>query len=179
MAKPTVKPTGPPKQKQGQPANSINKQAKKNWAAFEFYHVFRQIWIIPHLTSSAALHMITCDCTWLHVTAYHCTWLYMTSRRPSSKLLPFDFQVSCLARPSRPSSLSHKALVFLLELTLSQEVFYQRLSHQYLVNNHRFSSSVSRHQVERFIIKLQSYLYIWQSSRLREKTIVISWSRDL
>ena len=30
MARPTVKPTGPPKRKQGQPANSTNKQAKKN-----------------------------------------------------------------------------------------------------------------------------------------------------
>ena len=30
MARPTVKPTGPPKQKQGRPANSTNKRAKKN-----------------------------------------------------------------------------------------------------------------------------------------------------
>ena len=30
MARPTIKPTGPPKQKQGRPANSTNKRAKKN-----------------------------------------------------------------------------------------------------------------------------------------------------
>ena len=36
MAKPTVKPT---KQKQGQPANSSNKWAKKNWAAFSFCYI--------------------------------------------------------------------------------------------------------------------------------------------
>ena len=31
----------PIKQKRGQsPGKSINKQAKKNWAAFDFYHVF-------------------------------------------------------------------------------------------------------------------------------------------
>ena len=36
-AKPTVKPT---KQNWGRPANSSNKQAKKNWAAFGFYRVF-------------------------------------------------------------------------------------------------------------------------------------------
>ena len=30
MARPTVKPTGPPKQKRGRPANSTNKQANKN-----------------------------------------------------------------------------------------------------------------------------------------------------
>ena len=40
MARPTIKPTGPPKQKRGWPANSINKRAKKNWAAFDFYRVF-------------------------------------------------------------------------------------------------------------------------------------------
>ena len=32
--------SAPPKQKQGQPANSTNKRAKKNRAAFDFYHVF-------------------------------------------------------------------------------------------------------------------------------------------
>ena len=30
MARPTVKPTGPPKRKRGRPANSSNKRAKKN-----------------------------------------------------------------------------------------------------------------------------------------------------
>ena len=45
MAKPTVKPTEPPKYKRGWSVNSTNKQAKTNWAAFEFYHVFDQIWL--------------------------------------------------------------------------------------------------------------------------------------
>ena len=39
-AKPTIRPMAP-KQKQGRlPGNSINKQAKKNWAAFGFYCIF-------------------------------------------------------------------------------------------------------------------------------------------
>ena len=38
MARPTAKLAEPPKQKQGRPANSTNKRAKK-WAAFEFYHI--------------------------------------------------------------------------------------------------------------------------------------------
>ena len=43
MARPTVRATAtikPTKQKQGRPANSTNKQAKKNWAALDFYRVF-------------------------------------------------------------------------------------------------------------------------------------------
>ena len=43
--RPTVKPTEPPKPKRGRPANSTNKRAKKNWAAFDFYCVFGQIWV--------------------------------------------------------------------------------------------------------------------------------------
>ena len=39
MAKPIVKPPGPPKQKWDQPANSSNKQTKKTWAAFGFYRI--------------------------------------------------------------------------------------------------------------------------------------------
>ena len=42
----------------------------------------------------------------------------------------------------------------------------------------RFSSPVSQ-WVERFFIKLHSYLHVWQSSRLRGKAIVMSWSQDL
>ena len=49
MARPTVKPTELPKQKQGQLANSINKRAKTNWAVFEFYCVFGQIRVTPML----------------------------------------------------------------------------------------------------------------------------------
>ena len=43
MVRPTVTPTEPLKQKQGRPTNSTNKRAKKNLAAFDFYHVFRWI----------------------------------------------------------------------------------------------------------------------------------------
>ena len=39
MARPTVKPTAT-KQKRGRPANSTNKQTKKNWTEFGFYRVF-------------------------------------------------------------------------------------------------------------------------------------------
>ena len=88
MAKPTVKPSGPPKQKRWWPTNSINKQAKKNWAAFDFYGVFGQIWVTSTLNIPSR---ITRDCTWLH----------MTFRQPSSRVLPFDFQVLCLNRLSR------------------------------------------------------------------------------
>ena len=49
IARPTVKPIGSFKQKWGRPAKRNNKQAKTNWAAFEFYRVFGQIWVIPIL----------------------------------------------------------------------------------------------------------------------------------
>ena len=49
MARPTVKPIEPPKQKRGQLANNINKWAKKNWAVFDFYYVFGQIWVTSRL----------------------------------------------------------------------------------------------------------------------------------
>ena len=94
MVRPTVKPTGPPKQKRGQLANSTNKQAKKNWAAFDFYRVFGQIWVTSTLDIPSR---IARDCTWLHVTF----------SQPSSRLLPFDFQVSFLnwlPRPFKPQS---------------------------------------------------------------------------
>ena len=67
MARPTVKLivklTEPSQQKPGRLANSPNKQAKKNWAAFDFYCVFGKIWVILDLTSSAALHVTARDCT--------------------------------------------------------------------------------------------------------------------
>ena len=72
MARPTIKPTGPPKQKRGWPANSINKRAKKNWAAFDFYRVFGRIRV------SYTLDILS-------RTARDCTWLHVTSSRPSSK----------------------------------------------------------------------------------------------
>ena len=42
MTRPTIKPAAnsAPKQKKGQPVNSTNKWAKKNWATFGFYRVF-------------------------------------------------------------------------------------------------------------------------------------------
>ena len=78
MAKSTIRPpvksSKLPKQKQRQLANSTNKWAKTNWVAFEFYRVFRQIWVTPILDI-------------LSRNARNCTWLYMTSSQPSSKLL--------------------------------------------------------------------------------------------
>ena len=65
MGRPKVTPTGLPKQKQGQLANSTNKQAKKNWAAFEFYHIIGQIWVTPTLN---IFNRTACDYTWRHVT---------------------------------------------------------------------------------------------------------------
>ena len=82
MARSIVKPTKAPKQKYRRPANSTNKQAKKNWAAFEFYCIFGQIWVIPTLDIFSRiarectwLHVTSRDYTWLHVTACDCTWL--------------------------------------------------------------------------------------------------------
>ena len=43
MAKPTVKPVEPPKEKRRRLANNTNKRAKK-WAAFDFYRIFGWIW---------------------------------------------------------------------------------------------------------------------------------------
>ena len=95
MARPTFKPTEPPKQKRGRPANNTNKQAKKNWAAFDFYCIFGQIWL-----SSAfdILSHTTRDCTWR-------TWLHVTARdfQPTFiKTFTFDFQVLYLNRLPRP-----------------------------------------------------------------------------
>ena len=45
MARPTVTPTKPLKQKQGRPANNTNKRVKKNWTTLDFYRVFGQIWV--------------------------------------------------------------------------------------------------------------------------------------
>ena len=40
MARKTVKPIEPPKQKRERLANGNNKWAKKNWTTFDFYRVF-------------------------------------------------------------------------------------------------------------------------------------------
>ena len=104
IARLTIKPTECSKQKWGQQANSTNKWAKTNWAAFEFYHVFGWIWVTP------TLDFLSCN-------VHDCTWLYMTSSQPSSNFLQsLDF-LSFL-------SLGHKALVFLLKLPLGQKVFH-------------------------------------------------------
>ena len=63
--RPIVKSSKPPKRKRGRPANNTNKQAKTNWAAFKFYHIFGQIWITPMLNIFSRNAR---DCTWLHVT---------------------------------------------------------------------------------------------------------------
>ena len=81
MAKPTVKPTGPPKQKRGQLANSINKWAKTNWTAFEFYLVFGQIRVTLTLDIPSRN---TSDCMWLHVTTCD---LHLTFIKTSFKVL--------------------------------------------------------------------------------------------
>ena len=72
MARLTVTPTEPFKRKRGRPANSTNKQAKKNWAAFDFYHVFGQIQVIYMFD---IFNRTACDFTWLQMTAHDCTWL--------------------------------------------------------------------------------------------------------
>ena len=61
MARPTVKPAKPLKQKRGRPANNTNKQTKKNRAVFDFYHVFGQIRVLSTLD---ILSCIARDCTW-------------------------------------------------------------------------------------------------------------------
>ena len=100
MARLIVKPAKLLKDKQEQPANNTNKRAKK-WAAFDFYHVFGWIW---ETSKFDILSRVACDCTWL----------------PANRLQNFYF--------STLSSLSHKASVFLLDLPLSQKVFYRQLS---------------------------------------------------
>ena len=65
--KPTVNPTEPDKQKHRQLAISTNKRAKKNWAAFDFYYIFRQIWVIATLNISSR---IARDCMWLSGNLY-------------------------------------------------------------------------------------------------------------
>ena len=60
MARPMVKPIKPPKQKQRQPSNSINKGTKKNWAAIDFYRVFGQIQVTFRLN---IFSRIARDCT--------------------------------------------------------------------------------------------------------------------
>ena len=128
MARPTVKPTGPPKRKRGRPANSTNKRAKKNWAAFDFYRVFGRI-RVSYSTSSAALHVTARD--------FQPTFIKTSTFWISKSSVWLDFLGS--------SNLSHKASVFFLEPSLGQEVFHWRPSNQYLVNNHWFSSLVSRY----------------------------------
>ena len=84
---------------------------------------------------------------WLHVTARDCIWLHVTARdfqptfikTSTFRFSKFNVWLNFLSL----SSLSHKVSVFLLELPLGQEVFHRRPSHQYFVNNHRFSSLVS------------------------------------
>ena len=63
IVRPTIKPTESSKQKQRRLANSTNKRTKKNKAAFDFYRIFGQIWVIPDLITSAALHVTARDCT--------------------------------------------------------------------------------------------------------------------
>ena len=80
MARPTIKPTEPFKQKWGWSANSTNKRAKINGAAFDFYRVFGQSRVTLRLTSPAILYVTTHDYKWLHMTTHDYTWLHVTIR---------------------------------------------------------------------------------------------------
>ena len=82
MARLTVKSTELLKWKRKRTANSTNKQAKKNLAEFDFYHIIGQILLIFTLD---ILIRITCDYTWLHVTAFD------FQPTASSKLLSLNF----------------------------------------------------------------------------------------
>ena len=64
IARPIVKPMVT-KKKQSQPANNTNKRAK-NWAVFDFYHIFGRIWVISRLD---ILSRIIHNCMSLYVTA--------------------------------------------------------------------------------------------------------------
>ena len=97
MAIPTIKPAEPPKQKPGRPANSTYKRPK-NLATFDFYRIFGCIWVT---SKSNILSRIACECKWLSADRFSQNFYFLTS-----------------------SSLSHKTSMFLLELSLGQEVFH-------------------------------------------------------
>ena len=136
MARPIVKPTGPPKQKQRRPANSTKKRAKINCAIFEFYCVFGQIWITLMLN---ILSRNAHNCIWLHVTSSQ-----SSSKLPSKSQLPRSFKLQSWGIGFPPRTSPGLG-------SFSSTTFYQYLS----FNNHqlifvRFSSSFSRHRIERF-----------------------------
>ena len=107
IVRPTVKPTKPLKQKKGWPANSTNKQAKKNWTAFDFYRIFGWIWVTSMFD---ILSRTACDCTWHPADLYQN--FYLSTFKSHTWLDFLDLL-----------SLSHKASVFLLKFLLGQEVF--------------------------------------------------------
>ena len=141
MVRLTVKPVEPLKQKQRQQVNSINKWAKK-WAAFNFYYVFAQIWVTSMFD---VLSYIACDCIWLPANCF------------LTKLLFFNFQVLGLARLYYSSGLSHKVLIFFLELYLGQKISHRQPSSI----SHPFSFSVFCHRVGRFF---NNNMIFWDSS---------------
>ena len=70
IARPTIMPIEPLKQKREQPANSTNKRVKKNKATFDFYRVFGQI----RVTYMFDIFSRTArNCTGLHMTTHDCT----------------------------------------------------------------------------------------------------------
>ena len=91
MARTTAKLSKPTKQKQSQTTNSSNKQAKKTWAAFDFYRVFG-ISVVRIIHASNFFSLVI-------------TWLSLDSL----KILSFKFYLP---------SLSYKASVFLLSCPL-------------------------------------------------------------
>ena len=148
MARPTVKLNESLKQNRGQRANSINKQAKKNLAAFEFYRVFRQIRVISMLD---ILSRTAHDCIW-PLANFHQNFYLLT------------FKCHAWLNFLGLLSLNHKASVFPLELPLGQEVFSSTTFHQYL-SNHRFSSLVFRYWVGRFFSSDMIFGDLWASLR--------------
>ena len=149
MARPTVKPTKPPKQKRGRQTNNINKRAKM-WAAFDFYRVFGWIWVT---SKSDVFSRVARDCTWLSADCFSQN---------------FYFSISL--------SLIHKASVFLLELFLSQEVFHQQpsLLQQSLVFLFSFLSSDWEVFHQRYdLLRLISFLTgLWCSHYPRFPSLV-------
>ena len=99
-------------------ANSTNKRAKKNRAAFDFYRVFVRIWVTYMFDILS--HNI-CDYTWLYVTSVQSSLKFLSrSRLPC----PFKFQSSGVGFLPRtpPGSGGFSSMTF----------------HQYLsLNNHQ------------------------------------------
>ena len=101
MARPTIRSTAP-KQKKGQPVNSTNKRAKKNWAVFGFCRVFG-LFKVQVIHALKFLAWKSCD--------------FLTN--PLIKILLIEISIFWASTlPLRPTplncNLTYKASVFLL-----------------------------------------------------------------